>query len=133
MRRYKLSMRIHLPSWIVRLQTVWFTCNIAFIQPCVCVCLSVFICALELCCGRILFDFLFGCHFAISIDCCYYLVHLWYCNGFHCQGQITTAQADYIVFVYFKRLLFFSSFVLMCKSVTTVSIRFIRYKYETKH
>ena len=34
----------------------------------------------------------FGCHFAISIDCCYYLVHLWYCNGFHCQGQSGSAH-----------------------------------------
>lgn len=83
-----------------------------------------------------LFDFLFGRHFAISIDCCYYLAHLWYCNGFHCQGQITATQCSYlfeafiiyISFVWLWLLLLWSSFD-MCKLVTTVSIRFIRYEY----
>lgn len=104
------------------------------IESCLCVC----VCVVSRLLYAFLFDFLFGRHFAISIDCCYYLAHLWYCNGFHCQGQITATQCSYlfeafiiyISFVWLWLLLLWSSFDV-CKLVTTVSIRFIRYKYET--
>ena len=81
------------------------------------------------------FFFLFGWHFAISLDCCYYYLSLlWYCNGFHCQGQI--AERDHNItytYIYSKSLLLLfrlyfliaflnGDFDVVCRSVTTVSL-----------
>lgn len=79
--------------------------------------------------------FLFGCHFAISLNCCYYyLPLLWYCNGFHFQGQIVERSQHHIC-IFVGRVYYYYSdhflYVLgsakrcsdvVCRSVTTVSL-----------
>lgn len=88
--------------------------------------------------------FLFGCRFAISLDCYYYYLSLlWYCNGFQCQGQIAKQYIAYthnLLEEFIITIIILSVFSMPCKVVfwcgvqvddnCILFIQFIRYKYE---
>lgn len=81
--------------------------------------------------------FLFGCHFAISLDfyyyyCCY-LSLLWYCDRFHCQGRIAELS-QHIHALFVRRVYYYYSDcslnTLQIDDNCILLIQFIRYKYE---